>query len=250
VSASVAGVGKVAVAFSGGLDSSVLVCCAKRVTEVVTCTAAMDGSQDFERAKMAADLLGVDHVSTRITREEVLQEVEEMRVPFEPTVMDASLWSLYSIVARGARNAGAKIILLGQLADELFGGYAKYRTALVEGGEAGAQEMMERDVEEYAARGRIRDVAACSRWVQPSFPFEAAEVRRLGLALPVPFKISPTESKLVLRRAAGILGVPEEISGRPKKAAQYSSGIQKVVLGARLFNARPPKAEHDSIATT
>jgi asparagine synthase (glutamine-hydrolysing) len=52
---------------------------------------------------------------------------------------------------------------------------------------------------------------------------------RLGLSIPVSFKIRDGERKAVLRRAAGLLGVPEELSNAPKKAAQYSSGIQKIL---------------------
>jgi len=246
----VAGVDMAAVSFSGGLDSSLLVACAKKVTRVVACTAAVEGAPDFVRARTAAARLGVELAMTKLTAEAVRKELEDMQLPFEPTAMDASLWSLYSVVARSASERGAKVLLLGQLADELFGGYAKYRTALAEGGEAKAEEAMRKDVDGYAARGRIRDVSACSRWLQPRFPFEAKEVVELGLAFPLSFKISGTTTKLVLRRAATLLGMQEELTGTPKKAAQYSSGIQKVVLGTSLFNGRQSKANHDSIAAT
>jgi len=36
--------------------------------------------------------------------------------------------------------------------------------------------------------------------------------------------------KYVLRRLAFHLGLPESVVGRPKKAVQYSSGVQKVLL--------------------
>ena len=240
----------VAVSFSGGLDSSLLVACAKKVTKVVACTAAVEGAPDSVRASTAAARLGVDLVMTKLSKVDVRREIEDMRLPFNPTPMDASLWSLYSVVARSASKSGAKVMLLGQLADELFGGYAKYRTALVEGGEERAAEAMKADVDGYAARGKIRDVDACSRWVEPRFPFEAKEVMELGLGFPLSFKISGTAMKVVLRRAATLLGLPDELAGTPKKAAQYSSGIQKVVLGTRLFNVLQSKAKHDSIAAT
>ena len=63
----------------------------------------------------------------------------------------------------------------------------------------------------------------------PRFPFEAKEVVELGLAMPLSFKIRNGVGKAVLRRAAVVLGVPEELAMAPKKAAQYSSGIQKIV---------------------
>ena len=40
--------------------------------------------------------------------------------------MDEALWCIYSATSRLAKANGARTIILGQLADELFGGYMKY----------------------------------------------------------------------------------------------------------------------------
>lgn len=220
---------KVGVAFSGGVDSSVLVACAKRHTEVVACSAFADGSLDGRTARAAADALGVEMTAVRLTVESVAESLKAIDLPFEPSLMDRSLWSLYAAVARRGAEAGAGTLLLGQLADELFGGYAKYEKTLVGDGEEAARRLMETDVADYKQRGRVRDVGACARWLKPAFPYEDPEVRELGESMPVSFKIGGGVRKAVLRRAAAILGVPEELSMAPKKAAQYSSGIQKMV---------------------
>ena len=229
---SVAGEVKVAVAFSGGLDSSVVAACAKRYVETVCCAAFSRGSRDETRARDAAHDLGLELVTTSITKETVAHELAGIGLPFEPTLMDRSLWCLYSLVSKSARNAGARVILLGQLADELFGGYAKYEEALRVSGEEAAMSMMGSDVEEYALRGRIRDFAACTPWVQPRLPFEGKEVVDFGLSLPVSFKIREGVRKAILRRAALIVGVPQEVATTAKKAAQYSSGVQKLVANS------------------
>lgn len=229
VSESVLGLGLVAVAFSGGLDSSTLVACAKKKVGVVACAAFAKGSVDGRRVALAAEALGVELIATELTDEVVHEELRSMRLPFEPSLMDRSLWSLYSIVSRSASAAGAERIILGQMADELFGGYAKYQSALERGGEEEARRLMETDVADYGKRGRVRDVNACARWVEPRFPYEAEEVKELGLSLPVSFKVRGGVRKAVLREAAIVLGVPEGLARVPKKAAQYSSGIQKIV---------------------
>ncbi|MDA4124303.1 MAG: asparagine synthase C-terminal domain-containing protein [Thaumarchaeota archaeon] len=229
VSESVSGIGRAAVAFSGGLDSSTIVACARKKVGAVACAAFAKGSVDSARAAAAAEALGVELVATELSEGLVHEELRSISLPFEPTLMDRSLWSLYSIVSRSASKAGAKRILLGQLADELFGGYAKYQAAPEGGGESEAERMMNADVADYEKRGRVRDVSACTRWLEPRFPFEANGVRELGIALPVSFKIRGGVRKAVLREAAIILGVPEGLAGVPKKAAQYSSGIQKIV---------------------
>lgn len=225
---------KVAVAFSGGLDSSLVTKCAMKHAEVVACTAFSEGAGDAIRARGAASALGVDLVATELTAANVAEALAAIDLPFAPTIMDRSLWCLYAIVSQKARESGARVMLLGQLADELFGGYAKYVDVLRTSGADTARSMMEMDVREYARRGRVRDVGACRRWVEPRFPFEAEELMKFAASLPMQFKIRDGERKAVLRRAAVALGVPEAIAEAAKKAAQYSSGVQRLVAGSRF----------------
>jgi asparagine synthase (glutamine-hydrolysing) len=225
----VEGQGKVAVAFSGGLDSSVIAKSAANHTDVVACTAYAGHSGDLTRAREAAEALELPLVTCELTVDDARATLSALRLPFTPSLMDRSLWCLYAVVSRTARTCGAKVMLLGQLADELFGGYAKYDEALkLRGGEA-AESMMGTDLREYASRGRVRDVAACGGLVEPRFPFEAKELGEFATSLPITFKIRDGERKAVLRRAALVLGVPEKVAYAPKKAAQYSSGVQKLV---------------------
>jgi asparagine synthase (glutamine-hydrolysing) len=224
----VEGRSRVAVAFSGGLDSSIIASCAKKRTEVVACSAFAEGALDSRTAGRGAAALGIELVTTRLTREAVARELKEMDLPFQTSLMDRSLWCLYSIVSRSAAGGGAEVIMLGQLADELFGGYAKYQAALKDAGEEAAAAVMDRDVREYQSRGMARDVNACSRWLEPRFPFAEKEVVDLGRSIPVSFKIRGGVRKAVLREAAAVLGVPGELVNAAKKAAQYSSGIQKI----------------------
>ena len=224
----VEGRSRVAVAFSGGLDSSIIASCAKRRTEVVACSAFVEGALDSRTASRGAAVLGIELMAKRLTREAVASELKEMDLPFQTSLMDRSLWCLYSIVSRSASEGGAEVIMLGQLADELFGGYAKYQAALKDAGEEAAAAAMDRDVKEYQVRGMARDVNACSRWLEPCFPFVEKEVVNLGRSIPVSFKIRGGVRKAVLREAAAFLGVPEELVNAPKKAAQYSSGILRI----------------------
>ena len=225
------GESRVAVAFSGGLDSSIIAKSAAKHTGVVACTACARGSGDVKRAEEAAQAMKLPITSCELTEENVGAALSVIDLPFVPTLMDRSLWCLYRVVSATARESGTKIMLLGQLADEMFGGYAKYSEALKLNGEGAAESMMEADLREYSSRGRMRDVAACGGLVQPKFPFEATELREFASSLPVSFKIRDGERKAVLRKAALILGVPEKVARSPKKAAQYSSGVQKLVAG-------------------
>ena len=234
VEKAVGGEETVGVAFSGGLDSSVVAKCAARHARVVACTAYVRGSRDSTGAREAASSLGIQLVATELDKKGVQEMLPAIDLPFVPDLMDRSLWCLYRAASRSAQLSGAKVLLLGQLADELFGGYAKYAEALARKGEKEAAAMMGKDVREYAARGRIRDVAACGDLAEPRFPFEAPEVVEFANSLPLSFKIRGGERKAVLRRAAQLLGVPRVIAEAPKKAAQYSSGVQKLVGGSHF----------------
>lgn len=234
VGESVAGEERVAVAFSGGVDSAILALCASRRTSVVACTGCVQGAGDEARARGAAMRLGVEFVPTVLDRDYVAAAVQEMRLPFEASLMDRGLWCLYSAVSGAAQRSGAKVMLLGQLSDELFGGYAKYEATLRRDGAAAAERMMQEDVESFPSRGRLRDVSSCGAKVEARFPYEAKGVVEFAASVPLEFKIRGGARKAVLREAGLVLGLPPELADAPKKAAQYSSGIQKLLLGARF----------------
>lgn len=225
----VAGRKRVAVAFSGGLDSSLLAHCASKHAKVVACTASARGSVDEAVAKGSADVLGVEFAGASIDRASVARELRSMDLPFRPGEMDAGLWSVYSSASRLASESGAELVMLGQLADELFGGYSKYERRVAGGDGEGARRLMESDVLGCGMGGFARDELACSRWLQPSFPFADGRVATFGLSLPVELKIRDGTRKAVLREAALRLGLPRELAFRRKKAAQYSSGVLKLV---------------------
>lgn len=221
---------RVAVSFSGGLDSSILALLASRHTDVVLCSAFAPGSRDEDQAGKAAALLGL-RLETALLDEETLGErVGEAQLPpGEATLMDKALWCIYSTTSALARREKAGMILLGQLADELFGGYKKYALRAREEGPEAAEKMMRDDVRGCADRGFLRDEAACSAWAEARFPFADERVASFAEALPLEYKIRDGERKAVLRAAALELGLPEELAGAPKKAAQFSSGAAKIL---------------------
>lgn len=225
----VAGKRRVAVSFSGGLDSSLVANVASRYSEVVLCSAHTKGARDESQARWAASLLGLELLEVEVGQDEMNRELRGLDLPYQPNPMDRALWTVYSACSRTASRSGAEMILLGQLADELFGGYMKYQRALAEGGAIAAERMMSSDVEGCSRTGFLRDEQACSRWVEPSFPFADGRIVSFGLSADTEFKIMSGRRKVLLGEAARILGLPDEIVDTPKRAAQYSSGLSKLV---------------------
>jgi asparagine synthase (glutamine-hydrolysing) len=220
---------RVAVSFSGGLDSSIVAFCAAKHSDVILCSAYSDGSRDEKQSELIADKLGLPMVSRALTPQDIRRELKVLDLPFEPTPMDQALWCIFSTTSRLARENGAETILLGQLADELFGGYVKYVRAMEEGGVLAAERMMKEDLARCGEVGLVRDELVCSASVEPRFPFADEGVASMAVSVPFDFKIRGGRRKHVLREAAKLLGLPEAVVETPKKAAQYSSGILKLL---------------------
>ncbi len=221
---------RVAVSFSGGLDSSLIaLLAAQERVEVLLCSAFVGGSRDEGQTRAAAGLLGLELVTARIDGARAADELRGLDLPFEPTAMDKALWCIYSSTARVAADGGAEVMMLGQLADELFGGYMKYARAAREEGGAAAAKMMRSDVVESGDRAFVRDEKAVGRFTEARFPFADERLVEFAMRAPLQHKIGGGERKLVLRRVASLVGLPEELAQAPKKAAQYSSGVAKLV---------------------
>ena len=226
----VRGQGRVAVSFSGGLDSSLLAAVASRHAEVVLCSAYAAGARDERQSDRAAALLGLRLESTTLEEEPLVEAARSAELPpGDSTAMDEALWCIYSATSGLAAANGARTIVLGQLADELFGGYMKYALAAKEKGAREAERMMREDVRGCADRGFLRDEAACSASCEVRFPYADESIASFAAGLPFDYKVRDGERKAVLRAAALELGLPEELAAAPKKAAQFSSGAARLL---------------------
>jgi asparagine synthase (glutamine-hydrolysing) len=226
----VRGQGRVAVSFSGGLDSSLLAMVAARHAEVVLCSAYVPGSKDEGQTARAAALLGLKLETALLDERSLVERSRNAQLPpGEATAMDRALWCIFSTTSEVAKRANARMILLGQLADELFGGYRKYAARAQEEGEPAAERMMRDDVRACADRGFLRDEAACSASCEVRFPYADARIDSFASRLPLGYKMRGGVRKAVLRAAAVELGLPEELAAAPKRAAQFSSGAAKLL---------------------
>ncbi len=226
----VLGRGRVAVSFSGGLDSSLLAMLASKHADVVLCSAYAPGSTDEGQTTKAASLLGLKLETALLDEESLVKRSGEAELPpGEATLMDKALWCIFSTTSALAKRKKAGVILLGQFADELFGGYRKYAVAAREEGDVAAEMMMSADMSSCAERGFLRDEAACSAWCEARFPYADVEIHSFAARLPLSYKIREGERKAVLRAAALELGLPEELARAPKRAAQFSSGAAKLL---------------------
>lgn len=113
---------------SGGIDSSFIVSLAKQVNpnlKTFSVGFERNGFSEVDVAKETADALGLENISHIISPEEFIQELPRIIWHMDDPLADPAAVPLY-FVAREARKH-VKVVLSGEGADELFGGYNIYR---------------------------------------------------------------------------------------------------------------------------
>ncbi|MCW4025792.1 MAG: asparagine synthase-related protein [Candidatus Bathyarchaeota archaeon] len=229
------GVSEVAVAFSGGLDSSLVAFLAKKLgVKVQLFHVSLENQPETEEAIKAAELLDLPLQVSLFKEsdvEAVLPNVVELIEEADP--VKASIGVPFFWTAQSAAEAGFKVMLAGQGADELFGGYQRYVTELCEYNEDKVRQTMFNDVVGIHESNLERDLKICGYHdVELRVPFGEFALARFAMSLPCELKfnaVADSERKILLRRAALDLGLPTLMVEKPKKAVQYSTGINNAV---------------------
>ena len=207
-----------ALAFSGGLDSGVLAYLMKDCP-VKLYTVGIEGSKDVKNAEEAANTIGLELQIIDINEYDILEGILFLK-RIEPSIsaLEASFeLPLYFVCS----YADERDVYTGQGSDELFGGYAKY---------LGNPELMSEDLNKLMAKTKPRETKiATLLGKELHTPYLDKRIIEFARNIPKELKIKEGVRKYVLREAARYLGVPMEIVEREKKAAQYGSGIWKIM---------------------
>ena len=191
---------------------------------------SLENQHETEEAKKAADELKLP-VQVHLFREEEVEKVAAKVVGLveEPDPVKLSIGLPFYWAAEKTAEAGFKVLLAGQGADELFGGYQRYVNDYLLREKEEVRKKMFNDVAKLHESNIERDVKICSfHDVELRLPFASYAIADFALSLPLELKIEKkTDSlrKLVLRKVAENMGLPASIAEKPKKAVQYSTGI-------------------------
>ena len=116
---------------SGGIDSSALLTLMHRVaaTRIQTLTIGWEGDAEADESREAerlARLLGADCERLVMTERDFWSLAPQIVATIDDPTADAAVLPTW-MLGRAARAAGLKVTLCGEGADELFGGYSRYR---------------------------------------------------------------------------------------------------------------------------
>ena len=113
---------------SGGIDSTAVAALAKRHNpDLLTFTTGFEraGFSEIDVAAESAAAIGVEHITKVVSPQEMMDALPLIVWYLDDPVADPALVPLY-FIAREARKH-VKVVLSGEGADELFGGYTIYR---------------------------------------------------------------------------------------------------------------------------
>ena len=226
------------VLLSGGLDSSVTSAIAKKYSErrietddkekawwpqLHSFSVGLDGSPDLVAAKKVADYIGTIHHEIKFTIQEGLDAIKDVIYNIETydiTTIRSST-PMY-LMARVIKSMGIKMVLSGEGADEIFGGYLYFHKA------PNAREFHKetvRKLDKLHMYDCLRANKSLMAWgIEGRVPFLDKEFIDVAMRINPKDKMINGErmEKWVIRKAFEDM-LPESVAWRQKE--QFSDGV-------------------------
>ena len=226
------------VLLSGGLDSSVISAIAEKYSanrieedckspawwpRLHSFAVGLKGAPDLTKARLVADHIGTVHHEINYTIQEGLDAIRDVIYfieTYDVTTVRAST-PMY-LLARVIKSMGIKMVLSGEGADEIFGGYLYFHKAPT------AQAFHEETVRKLSKLylyDCLRANKSLSAWgVEGRVPFLDKEFLDVAMRLNPEAKMCPgnTMEKKIVREAFADM-LPEEVAWRQKE--QFSDGV-------------------------
>lgn len=226
------------VLLSGGLDSSVISAIAKKYAahrietnstqaawwpQLHSFAVGLKGAPDLAKAKEVADFIGTVHHEINYTIQEGLDAVRDVIYfieTYDVTTVRAST-PMY-LLARVIKSMGIKMVLSGEGADEVFGGYLYFHKAPTP--QAFHEETV-RKLSKLHLYDCLRANKSLSAWgVEGRVPFLDKDFLDVAMRQNPSAKMCPgatIEKKIVREAFANML--PEDVAWRQKE--QFSDGV-------------------------
>ena len=226
------------VLLSGGLDSSVISAIAEKFSErriedddkerawwprLHSFAVGLKGAPDLAKAKLVADYIGTVHHEINYTIQEGLDAIRDVIYfieTYDVTTVRAST-PMY-LLARVIKSMGIKMVLSGEGADEIFGGYLYFHKAP---SPKAFHEETVRKLSKLYMYDCLRANKSLSAWgVEGRVPFLDKEFLDVAMRTNPEAKMCPgkTIEKRIVREAFANM-LPDEVVWRQKE--QFSDGV-------------------------
>ena len=264
------------VLLSGGLDSSVISAIAEKFSEhrieddskskaywprLHSFAVGLKGAPDLAKARLVADHIGTVHHEINYTIQEGLDAIRDVIYfieTYDVTTVRAST-PMY-LLARVIKSMGIKMVLSGEGADEIFGGYLYFHKAPTT---KDFHEETVRKLGKLYMYDCLRANKSLSAWgVEGRVPFLDKEFLDVAMRTNPEAKMCPgnTMEKKIVREAFAHL-LPAEVAWRQKE--QFSDGVgyswidtlkavtsaavsdEQMAHAAKRFPINPPKNKEE-----
>ena len=217
---------------SGGLDSSIIAAVARaHMDQLHTFSVGIEGSRDLEAARLVARHIDSIHHEYVFSAQDIRRHLPEIVFYLESFDQDLvrSAVPCYFVSRLAAKYV--KVILTGEGADELFGGYSYYKEF---------DETMPLHEELYRSVSSLHNInlqrvdrLTMAHSIEGRVPFLDLEMIELGQRIPSQLKIrkhpdGKSVEKWILRKAFEDL-LPAEITWRTKEQFDEGSGTSDVL---------------------
>ena len=230
------GLHEVGVIFSGGVDSSYLALLLKEISEniplkITLYAVGIEGSKDVEAAIKASKSINLPLEICEVTEDMIRESLPKVvNAIGDDNLMKVGVGLTTYFATKMVARDGIKVAISGQGADELFGGYKRYLKSFIE--DNLNFELREDISNMYHVNLERDDACSMLNSVELRLPFLDEKLVELVLNIPDNKKIVSMHDdmrKSFLRKLAFEEGLDYEIAYRPKKAAQYGTGIDKIL---------------------
>jgi asparagine synthase (glutamine-hydrolysing) len=221
---------KIAISFSGGLDSTMIAHVAKKHAEVILFSVGTEGSEDLAFSIRVAEQLGLPLVTERLDEKTILELYGKCHSLVPADLLKVELLIPVYKVAEAAAAKGFDAMLFGSGSEELFVGYDRYYTYHEEGKDL--NKILSEEFSTLKDREIMMIKKVCWKFgIDARFPFYNRKLADLAHSVPLEERMADRELKKgILRDVGKLLGAPSIALERKKRAMQYGTGVHKVLM--------------------
>lgn len=225
------GIDKIGIAFSGGIDSTLLAMICKNMNINTTLlTVGFPHSHDIEFSKLISHKINMNHKFLEINRDDFATFSKKIKTQIScRNLSHIENCIAFSYITQLARKNNLGVVLTANGFDELFCGYNNFRYIFNQGIDTINKTIESKILNELELINEIKQVVV-KYHVSILQPFLSKRFISIAMKFPIYNKIVSYDDVLrkhIIRKIALSFDVPPEVIISRKKALQYGSLIHK-----------------------